>query len=257
MTEDDTPESHPRLPEIEAEEPAVTRDVTLGEADGADFTAADTAPVAEHTTEALVEQVQAGSAPERRRAILALSEREPDHEVYQTLEAVIRHDDDPEARQFAVEVLADLDGPVAPVESALGDDTPWVRAEAIVSLKRMAPDAHAETFERRLLDPHPAVRRNALVSLHHVRGSESREILEAALHDVSERVREWAVRFLGEIDDENAGEAIEDVLEGEESEVVQDAAARAITGETRRSDVLEGEGTADANEHVLNRRPGR
>ncbi|MFB6266563.1 MAG: HEAT repeat domain-containing protein [Halodesulfurarchaeum sp.] len=257
MTEDDPPEAHPRLPEIEAEEPAVSREVTLGEAEPADFTAPDTAPVSEYSTGSLLAQLRSGSPPERRRAILALSEREPDDEVSEALEAVIRTDDDPEARQFAVEVLADLDGPVGPVESALEDDTPWVRAEAIVSLKRMAPDAHEETFERRLLDPHPAVRRNALVSLHHVRGAESREILEAALHDESERVREWAVRFLGEIDEESAREAVNDVLEGEESEVVRDAAARAIAGEMPRSDVLEGEGTADADEHVLNRRPGR
>ena len=245
-----------RLPPVEAQEPDVSRaDLTLGTATYEDFTAADTAPVEDRSTEALLEALESDSAPERRRAILALGERDPESEVLDRLEALSHEDPDQEVRQFAIETIGRLDGDLEVVRDGLADENPWVRAEALVWLKKRAADRHVDTFEAALSDPHPAVRRNALVSLHHVRGADCRSELEAGLADESDRVREWAVTLLGKLDDPDTEELIADHLETEDSQIVREAAMRTLDDSVDVQTPTGGSGHARADSHVLNRGP--
>lgn len=117
------------------EVPTVSRDVRLGEADAADFTAADTAPVADASVASLLATLDGGDAPARRRAALALAERD---------------------------------------------------------------------LPRRALD---------------------------ALSDPSDRVREWAAKLLGEVDGDDVRTALAEAAAADESDVVRDAAARALDGD--------------------------
>lgn len=247
-----------RLPPIQAEEPDVSRDdLTLGTATREDFTAADTAPLADASTETVLEALDSERAPERRRAILALGERDPEPAIFERLDDLSRDDPDPEVRQFAIETIARLDGDLEAVRDGLEDPNPWVRAEAIVWLKKRAPDEHVSVFEEAISDPHPAIRRNALISLHHVQGADCRPELEAALDDESDRVREWAVTLLGGLDDPDAKALVADHLETEDSQIVREAGVHALDDETDMPSPTGGSGQRRADTHVLNRGPGQ
>lgn len=244
------------MPQPEVKDPDVTRDVELGTATRDDFTAADTDPVAETTVEELRAALESKAAPTRRRAVLALAERDADAGLLDDLEAVARNDPDSEARQFAIEALARLGADTETIQLGLADDDPWVRAETIVWLKKTAPAESESVFEAHLDDTHQAVRRNALISLHHVRGSEAMAELEAGLDDEAERVREWAVRLLGTIERDDAAELIATAMETEERDIVREAAARALDGSTEVDpDPTPGGTTVRADDHVLNRMP--
>lgn len=245
-----------RLPDPEVQDPDVTRDVELGTATRADFTAPDTAPVAEADVAALQKMLESPDAPTRRRALLALAERRPGADVYEDLLDCLRDDPDEEVRQFAVEALGKSGAGPEMIREGLEDQDPWVRAETIVSLKKVSPEATVDAFEEGLSDPHPAVRRNALISLHHVKGADAIDALRKGLADESERVREWAVRLLGALDRPDVESILSSHLEGEDSDIVRNAAARAMDGDVD-VDISQGSATTRAGTHVLNNPPGR
>jgi HEAT repeat protein len=213
------------------EVPTVSRDVRLGEADAADFTAADTAPVADASVASLLATLDGGDAPARRRAALALAERDLPRRALDALAVAGSDDADSEVRQFAVEALGEAGGDRAAVREALADPDPWVRAEAVVALDHLDREAAADAVERALDDDHPAVRRNALISLVRVRGEAMRPALLDALSDPSDRVREWAAKLLGEVDGDDVRTALAEAAAADESDVVRDAAARALDGD--------------------------
>ncbi|MFB6128972.1 MAG: HEAT repeat domain-containing protein [Halorhabdus sp.] len=210
-------------------------DAALGSGDPADFTAADTDPVADASVEDLLATLTDGDGPARRRAALALADRDPsDPGVYEALAERVRTDDDPEVRQFAIETLGELadatnEGATTAVDDALGDDNPWVRAEAVVALDHLAVEDRADRLEAALDDDHHAVRRNAAIALWKGRGADALPALRALADDESARVREWVAELLGRIDHPDAERALVDLRDDDES-IVAKTAARALDG---------------------------
>jgi HEAT repeat protein len=240
-------------------------DVTIGEATPRELTASDTEPLADADTETVVATLEDGDAVERRRAALALGESRHDGSL--ALAALTRAasaDDDADVRQFAVETLGDVDGEDAREQAGavaracLGDDDPWVRAEAVIALDHLDPTGHGDAIESALEDPHHAVRRNAAISLFKHRGEDALEALLAAADDESERVREWAAHLLGGVDDDRARDALATLRE-DDAQLVAQTAERALAvdpGRFRRQ--FRGgidEGTTLPGEDRLNRRP--
>lgn len=260
MTEDDTPE---RLRVAKGADGVETvRDITLGTARKEDYSAADVTPVEEDSIDDLREQLAAPDAPTRRRATLALAERDCPSAVVRRLEELARTDPDDEVRQFAIEVVAKQDGDPAVARDLLeSDEDQWVRAEAAVALDRLDRAAHEDYFERLLEDDAPGVRRNALISLTRIRGDDARDDLIAAVDDPDDRVREWATKLLGTFDDDPAVEAtLKAVLEdGEEVDIVKQTAARSLgaRGEDVESLVETSGGSEMAGDHMLNQVPDR
>lgn len=245
---------------VGAEGKTDVRDITLGNADPADYSAADIGPVEDAPVERLGEMLDSSDAPTRRRAILALARREPPEQTRDKLTDLARTDSDDQVRQFAVEALGKLDGdPAVAIDALETDEDPWVRAEAAVTLDRLAREQYTDRFEALLQDDHEGVRRNALISLTRIKGSDVREHLFDALDDPSDRVREWAVKLMGQYDDDSVvEEALTQVLEDEtESEIVRETAARSLGARGTDVETLleEGTGTASADDHMLNRVP--
>ena len=236
------------------------RDITLGNAAPADYAAADVGPVRDAADEALLAQLHAESAPERRRALLELATRDPASSAEAQIARLAVHDPDDQVRQFAVEALGKLDGHPAVARRLLeADPDPWVRAEAVVTLDRLARATHESTFRDLLDDDAPAVRRNALIALVKLHGEAAKAELLDAVEDPSDRVREWAVKLLGQYDDDPVvTETLEAVLDdAAEADVVTETAARALGARgADLDDLLEDEtGTASADDHMLNRVP--
>ncbi|MDZ7850525.1 MAG: HEAT repeat domain-containing protein [Halodesulfurarchaeum sp.] len=236
------------------------RDITLGNAQLADYSAADIAPVEDTPKKALEAMLGAAEAPTRRRAALALARREGSDSIRETLGSLARSDPDEHVRQFAIEALGKLDGdPAVALEVLETDENQWVRAEATVALDRLAREEFEDRFESLLEDDAEGVRRNALISLTRIRRDGAREDLLDALSDPSDRVREWAVKLLGQYDDDPEVEAaLEAILEDErEVEVVRETAARSLGARGTDVETLleEGTGTASADDHMLNRVP--
>ncbi|QIB74348.1 HEAT repeat domain-containing protein [Halogeometricum borinquense] len=207
----------------------VDRDVTIGDASLAELAASDTEPVESDAVADLLSSLSGDDVVERRRAALALSERERTEPIVQGLAHAATTDADADVRQFAVESLAKLGGPVAAETASVlvDDDDPWVRAEAVVSLDRLDRGAHADRIEGALDDAHHAARRNAAISLFKHRGEDALpELLELA-DDPSERVREWAAHLLGGIEDDRAHETLDRLAEEDERSVVRETAVRA------------------------------
>lgn len=207
----------------------VGRDVTIGEATPEELTASDTSQVADAPMEVLVAQLREGDLVERRRAALALGEREVGSEAIDALAAAVRGDEDAEVRQFAVEALATVGGEDAEAVAldAMRDENPWVRAEAVVALDRLDRSGRADRIAAALDDDHHAVRRNAAISRFKHRGEAMLPELLAQLDDPSERVREWAAHLLGGIDDDRARAALERAAATDESHIVRATAHRA------------------------------
>ncbi|MDY7082942.1 MAG: HEAT repeat domain-containing protein, partial [Halobacteria archaeon] len=217
----------------------VGREVELGEASPAEFSASDTEPIVDEPIGVILHQLIEGNVVERRRAALALSEREPTESVVESLEDAT-WDEDAEVRQFAVESLGKLgnDGNendseiFDTVHSAMEDSDPWVRSEAVVALHRVSDDT--KPLHEALDDEHHAVRRNAMIALYKQNdgrlddGNEITRILVEHLEDPSERVREWAAHILGEADSEKAVDALRETANNDESELVRETAARAL-----------------------------
>ena len=241
----------------------VSRDVTIGEATPRELQATDLSPIVGDSAAAKIEDLVAGDHVERRRAALGLGEDGHDPAV---VEALVEHgltDADEDVRQFAVESLGNLGGERA-AEAAietLGDEDPWVRAEAVVALDRIDRVAYESHIEAALEDDHHAVRRNAFVSLFKLRGEALRDVLLDHTHDDSERVREWAAHLLAGVDDDRADERLEEIADdGSEPKVVRSTAARALEqdpGKFRRQFTggTEKDGTALPGEDRLNRKP--
>ncbi len=238
------------------------RDIRLGNAEPADYSAPDVTPVENATDQELAEQLAAPAASSRRRAILALARREPEVDVRETLANLAKTDPDDQVRQFAIEALGKLDGDPTVARAVIeSEDDQWVRAEATVTLDRLARDRYESAFVELLEDDAEGVRRNALISLVKIRGEEARDLLLASLEDPSDRVREWAVKLLGQYDDDAEVEAaLESVLEDEtEVEIVRETAARSLGARGKAVEELleEGAGTASADNHMLNQVPDR
>lgn len=236
------------------------RDITLGNARPADYSAADIAPVEDASIETLEAMLEASDAPTRRRAALALARRDVGDPIRDTLASLARNDTDEQVRQFAIEALGKLDGdPAVALEALETDENQWVRAEATVALDRLAREDFEDRFESLLEDDAEGVRRNALISLTRIRRNGAREDLLDALSDPSDRVREWAVKLLGQYDDDPEVEAaLESILEDDrEVEVVRETAARSLGARGTDVETLleEGTGTASADDHMLNRVP--
>ncbi|MFB6162263.1 MAG: HEAT repeat domain-containing protein [Halococcoides sp.] len=213
-------------------EVAVDReDIQMGTASEADFVAADTDPVADDETAALIDRLRAEAATDRQRAALALADRTPTPAVIDALSERARTDPDPTVRQFAVEAIGDLaETTPEAVQSALTDADPWVRAEAVVALDHLDRSGHASRIEDALHDDHHAVRRNAMISLWKNRGDDAREEILALVDDDSDRVREWVAELLGRIDHPDTTAALK-TLQTDETSVVAKTAAHAL-GET-------------------------
>lgn len=221
------------------------RDVTLGEADPAEFSATDTTPLSETPHRVLYALLENGGAVKRRRAALALSERPVSDWTVATLERTVRRDVDADVRQFAVESLGTIGSRSAleTVRAALGDEDPWVRAEAVVALDGIG--GGDDLLETALEDEHYAVRRNAAIALFKRRGDEMIEVLIEQSEDPSDRVREWAAQLLGEVDDERAHERLERIARDDDHDVVRTTARRALDGETNVAGLDEGGSVGD------------
>lgn len=238
------------------------RNITLGNADPDDYAAADIGPVEGSDTEDLVDQLAATDAPTRRRAILSLARRNPEIQVCDRLEKLARDDPDDQVRQFALEALGKLDGdPSVALDVLESEDDPWVRAEATVTLDRLAREQNESKFLELLEDDAEGVRRNALISLTRIRKGDARDLLLDAVDDPSDRVREWAVKLLAQYDDDPDVETqLKAVLEDEtEVEIVRETAARSLgaRGDDIEELLAEGTGTASADDHMLNKVPDR
>ena len=239
----------------------VSRDVTIGTATPAELTASDTGPVDGEPVDSVLETLADGGPVERRRAALALGDREASARVVEALVTVARTDGDDDVRQFAVESLGKLGGDRAAEAArvvAREDEDPWVRAEAVVTLDRLDREAHADELWAAVEDDHHAVRRNAMIALFKLRGEDAIDVLLAGLADPSERVREWAAHMLGGIGDESAGEALSACAESDESEIVRITATNALAADPdrfrRRFSGADGE-VALPGEDLLNRTP--
>lgn len=239
----------------------VDRDVTIGEATLSDLGASDTEPVEDHPVSDLLASLAGDDAVERRRAALALAEREGDRVVVEALSRAATTDEDAEVRQFAVEALAKHGGDLAAETArALTDDPdPWVRAEAVVALDRLDRAEHEAVIEAALDDEHHAARRNALVSLFKLRGEDACDALVVAADDPSERVREWAAHLLGGVETDRAAEALSRLADDEQS-VVRETAVRSQavdSGSFRRqfTGVLDETDRTLPGEDDLNRTP--
>ena len=161
-----------------------------------------------------------------------------------------------------MEALGKLDGdPAVAVELLDADPNQWVRAEAVVTLDRLAREQHESRFLDLLDDDAEAVRRNALIALVKLRGAGAKAHLLDAVEDPSDRVREWAVKLLGQYeDDPTVTAALESVLDDDgETGVVKETAARALGARGADLDELleDDSGTASADDHMLNRVPDR
>ncbi|WP_336037267.1 HEAT repeat domain-containing protein [Halobacterium yunchengense] len=241
----------------------VSRDVTIGEASPRELQATDLAPVAGDSAAEKVEALCEGDAVERRRAALALGEESASEAVVDALVGVGLRDDDADVRQFAVEALGELGGEragAAAVET-LGDENPWVRAEAVVALDRIDRARYESHLEDALDDGHHAVERNAAVSLFKLRGEAMVDVLLEQSRAESERLREWAAHLLAGVDDERATERLEELAgSDDEPRVVRSTAARSLDadpGKFRRQFTggTENDTPDRPGEGRLNRRP--
>lgn len=217
---------------VDLSEIEVSREVTLGTADPATFTATDVEPVAGATVADLRDALRAADRIERRRAAVALSKRPPTDEAVDPLLTAALEDPDADVRQFAVEALATHADETArrAVEAVAADENPWVRAEAVVALDAIDRDGARDVVERRLDDDHPAVRRNAMISTYRARGDDALDALLSGLGDPDERVREYAAELLGGLDDDRARRALAAVAAEDESALVRATADRALGG---------------------------
>lgn len=238
------------------------RDISLGNASLEDYSAPDTEPVSEHSIPELMNKLESPDGPTRRRAALALPERDPEESVVEKLESLAKTDPDKEVRQFAIEAVAKLGGDPEVARYQLETDSdPWVRAEAAVALDRLAREEYEEYFEQLLDDNSSGVRRNALISLTRLRGPAARDELIDGLEDPDDRVREWAAKLLGTIeDDPEVEKALKSVLEDEdELGVVKETAARSLGARgTEIDSLVDGsDGSELAGNHLLNQAPDR
>jgi len=240
-------------------------DVTIGEADPAELSAADTDPVADHGAASLLADLDGADPVDRRRAALALKDEATTDAVVDGLARAATRDGDADVRQFAVEALtAHGDGEAVGERAAsvavalLNDDDPWVRAEAVVALDNIDREAHEGDIEAALDDDHHAVRRNAAVSLFKLRGEAMEDRLLALSRDDSERVREWAAHMLGGVDSDAARERLRDLTD-DPATVVAGTAERALEAEPARFrrgfGALENDARLLPGEDRLNRMP--
>lgn len=219
-------------------------DVTIGEADPEDLSAADTAPVAGESPAALLEQLQSGAAKERQRAALALGETDGPEPVRTGLANAALEDDDADVRQFAVESLGEVGGAdrrEGPPNKGAGSEGSQSDPETVegggttreTDATRDLGGDDIATVAKALAtdDEDPWVRAEAVVALDHLDRAAHADVLEAALDDDHHAVRRNAAISLFKL----RGEATRDLLLAQtedESERVREWAAHLLGGVT-------------------------
>jgi HEAT repeat protein len=201
-------------------------------------------------------QLDASDLPTRRDAAVGLVEAADTGLDAATVAALIqrlRDDEDADVRQFAVEALGVAGGPSEAIETALEDDDPWVRAEAVVAYSRTKP-GDAEALRTYLDDESGWVRRNAVIALGKVGAAEQSELIDRIGSDPHPPVREFAAQFLGEVADDRA-EAVRilaAVLAREPNAFVRAKAAESLgeLGTDRAEEALESQGLPDRSDAV-------
>ncbi|NEU55536.1 HEAT repeat domain-containing protein [Halorussus sp. MSC15.2] len=199
---------------------------------------------------------------ERRDAALALvDEAESDGLDAATASALadrLAEDDSEDVRQFAVEALGVAGGGgTEDVETAVraaldADDDEWVRAESVVALSRIAPDADA--LADALGDDSGWVRRNAVIALGKTGRATPEDLTDRIKNDPHPAVREYAALYLGERaeDVEEAVRLLAAVLARDPEAFVRAKAAESL-GEfatDRAEQALETHGITDRSDDV-------
>ncbi|UPW01403.1 HEAT repeat domain-containing protein [Halorussus gelatinilyticus] len=202
---------------------------------------------------------------ERRDAALALVDEAEseglDAETARALADRLAVDDSADVRQFAVEALG-VAGPGTPadvetaVRGALDDGDEWVRAEAVVALSRVAPDA--DPIADALDDDSGWVRRNAVIALGKTERATFEDLTDRIKNDAHPAVREYAARYLGECaerDDSYEADAVRllaAVLARDPEAFVRAKAAEALGGlaTDRAEQALETHGITDRSDDV-------
>jgi len=198
----------------------------------------------------------AGDGPERREAALALvdeAEGGLDEETVGALTACLRESDDPETRQFAVEALGVAGTGLPGIETALGDDEEWVRAEAVVAYSRARPDAtgRLETVLRD--DDSGWVRRNALIAMAKTGAADDDLLIDRVKNDPHPAVREYGAQFLRTADDtERTVRILAAVLAREPNAFTRLKAAESLGefGTERAQEAIERFGLSDRSDDV-------
>lgn len=202
---------------------------------------------------------------ERRDAALALvDEAESGGLGPATVEALadrLGKDDNEDVRQFAVEALgvagratpADAE---TPIRGALEDDDEWVRAEAVVALSRVTPDA--DTIADALDDDSGWVRRNAVIALGKTERATFADLTDRVKNDPHPAVREYAARYLGECaerdesHEEDAVRLLAAMLARDPEAFVRAKAAESLgdLATDRAEEALESHGITDRSDDV-------
>ena len=162
-------------------------------------------------------------------------------------------DEDANVRQFAVEALG-VDGTGrSAVETALDDPDEWVRAEAVVALSRIDPDA-TDRMLALLDDDSGWVRRNAVVALGKTGGADHDLLVECIKTDPHPAVREYAAQFLGDAaeDRPEAERILAALLAREPNAFVRAKAAESLgqLGTDRAEQALTAHGITDSSDDV-------
>lgn len=138
---------------------------------------------------------QAGAQSERAARLLAMQElaRQRDQVAAATLAQLLTQDADPIVRGKAAAALAEVGGAeaTASLPTAMRDEDPWVRIQAIRAFGTMEDDRAAQVLSGVLTgDPDPRVRRRAVLALAARPTEEGRWALRAALSDPDPSVRQ-------------------------------------------------------------------
>lgn len=216
----------------------------------------------DHMAEAtLRDALTDGERQVRRDATLALIDRAEEgglnDDTRRALAERVENDGDADVRQFAVEALgvAGVGHSDETLRSALDDEDEWVRAEAVVALSRVAPDATA-VFEDLVSDDSPWVRRNALIALAKTGDVPQSTLVERLKSDPHPAVREYAAAYLGDLadkdDPEGASDLLAAVLARDPDAFVRAKAATGLgdLGTERAERALEQEGLNDRSDDV-------
>ncbi|WP_135853598.1 HEAT repeat domain-containing protein [Halorussus salinus] len=244
---------------------ARARSPLRGRADDDDGIENGNEPDAEETETRLRRLLDSPSEYERRDAALALVDEAEsgglDPETVEALAGLLGEDDSADVRQFAVEALgvagratpADAE---TPIRGALEDDDEWVRAEAVVALSRVAPDA--DPVADALGDDSGWVRRNAVIALGKTERATFAALTDRVKNDPHPAVREYAARYLGECaerdesHEEDAVRLLAAMLARDPEAFVRAKAAESLgdLATDRAEEALEAHGITDRSDDV-------
>jgi len=141
----------------------------------------------------LIQQLNQGDTIARLHAINALGEAR-DASAVSPLIAILK---DPKCGRAAANALAKIGQPsVAPLISALKDNSPIARGNAEIALGKIRDASAVKPLIAALSDDNPIVRRNAAIALGEIRDKSAVEPLTSALKDSSPVVRRNAALAL-------------------------------------------------------------